>query len=70
MIVIVQAGKIIMYSDTGNPAPGVGQERVALTDEQAAQLRAATATRNDGLLYDGVAVSAIPAGLIVDPAAR
>lgn len=70
MIVIVEGGKIVMYSETGNPSPGVGQQRHILSDDQAAELRALAGVRNDALLFDGATVTALPAGLVIDPAAR
>jgi hypothetical protein len=59
-IVIDNAGKVLMWSEDGAPAPGIGQQLVGLADDQAVAFLGASATANNGLTFDGQSFTPLP----------
>ena len=54
----IATGRVVMWSDTGRPDAGEGEEVVTLSDEQAAAFQATT--NECGVTFDGQAFAAIP----------
>src|SRR3984893_17305579 len=59
-IVIDASGTVLMYSDTGQPAPDVGQTAIDLSPDLQASFVKAIATAPSGLTFDGQSFTPIP----------
>lgn len=68
-IILDAAGKILMYSENGDPASGSGQVSVFLKGDQVVAFKEAMKTSNDALVFDGSAFKAVPK-IMVTPAVK
>jgi hypothetical protein len=60
-IIVDASGIVLMYSDTGEPTPDVGQTAIDLASDLEATFRKVIATAPDGLTFDGQTFTPIPA---------